>query len=161
GEQAAATADAGIVEQQMDLVRLLLLGELIAKTLEMILDRDVGDMRRHAQALRQLLHLAQPPGLGHRGFRDVAHRDVAALGHELPRELPSHARAATGDNSDLSSKFLHGTFGPPLVGVFLVAAPPTRSRAKCSSAASAGKSGSALPFAISYFGVRTIRLPRC
>ncbi|MGY4428442.1 hypothetical protein ACVWWO_000919 [Bradyrhizobium sp. F1.13.1] len=76
-------------------------------------------MGRDAQALRQLLDLAQPPGLGHRGFRDVAHRDIAALGDELPRKLASHSRAAAGDDGDLSCKILHGTFGPSLVGMFL------------------------------------------
>src|SRR6185295_3246261 len=60
GEQAAATADAGIVEQEMDLVGRLLLDQLIAKTLEMVLNRNVGDMRGDAQPLRQLFRLAQP-----------------------------------------------------------------------------------------------------
>src|SRR6516225_366307 len=127
----------------MDLVGLLLLGELVAKALEMVLYRDVGDMRRHAQALRQFLGLAEPLGLGHRGFRNIAHRDIAALGNELPGELAPHARAATGDDGDLSSKFLHGTSAPPLVGLFLRhwrAAPATR--AKCSSAATKRKSRS-------------------
>jgi hypothetical protein len=119
GEQAAAAADAGVVEQKVDPVGLLLLGELVAESLEMILDRDVGDMGRDALALRQLFELAQLLGLGHRGFRDVAHRDIAALGDELPRELASHSRAAAGDDGDLSCKILHGTFGPSLVGMFL------------------------------------------
>ena len=49
GEHAAAAADAGIVEQQMDPVGRLLLGELVTKALELVLDRDVGEwavMRR-------------------------------------------------------------------------------------------------------------------
>ncbi|MGY4488546.1 hypothetical protein ACVWWR_007737 [Bradyrhizobium sp. LM3.2] len=58
GEQAAAATDAGVVEQEMDPIGLLLLGELVAKSLQMILDRDVGDMGRDAQALRQFLDLA-------------------------------------------------------------------------------------------------------
>src|SRR5882762_9978588 len=65
GEQAAAAADAGIVEQQMDLVGRLLLDQLVAKTLEMSLDRDVGDMRGDAKALRQLFCLAHALGFGH------------------------------------------------------------------------------------------------
>ena len=108
GEQAAATADAGVVEQQMDLVGRLLLGQFIAKTLELVLDRDVGDMRGDAQPLRQLLHLAQPLGLGHRLGRHVAHRDIAAFRDKLARQFAAHARAASGDDGSLSGKILHG-----------------------------------------------------
>jgi hypothetical protein len=163
GEQAAAATDASIVEQQMDLVRHLLFGELVAEALEMILDRHVGDMRRDAQALRQLLDLAESLGLSHRGFRDVAHRDIAALGNELPGEFPPHARAATGDDGDLSSKFLHGTSAPPLIGMFLSSVrAPIGPRAKCSSASSTRKSGSARrrrsTFLISTRGVFVRRL---
>ena len=60
GEQAAAAADAGVVEQQMDPVGRLLLGQLVAKARQLVLDRDVGDMGGDAQALRQLFDLAQP-----------------------------------------------------------------------------------------------------
>src|ERR1035437_9294975 len=108
GEQAAAAADAGVVEQQMDLVGRLLLDDLIAEALELVLDRDVGDMGGDAQALRQFLDLAKPLGLRHRISGDIAHRDIAALGDQLTRELAPHARAAPGDNGDLSGKILHG-----------------------------------------------------
>ncbi len=91
----------------MDLVGRLLLDQLIAKTLEMVLDRDVGDMGGDAQALRQLFRLAQPLGLGHRLHRNVAHRDIAAFGDELAREFAAHARAASGDHGKLSGKILH------------------------------------------------------
>ena len=52
--------------------------------------------------------LAQPPGLRHRLGRDVAHRDIAAFGDELTRQLAPHARAASGDDGNLSGKILHG-----------------------------------------------------
>ena len=55
GEQTAAAADAGIIEQQVDLVGGLLLDDLVTEARQLILDRDVGDMRGDAQALRQLL----------------------------------------------------------------------------------------------------------
>src|SRR5216683_2708164 len=61
-----------------------------------------------AQALRQLFQLAKPLGFRHRSCRDIAHRDIAALGDELAREFAAHARAAPGDNGDLSGKILHG-----------------------------------------------------
>ena len=44
GEQAAAAADAGVVEQQMDLVGGLLLGDFVAEARELLLDRR---RRRH------------------------------------------------------------------------------------------------------------------
>ena len=53
-DDAATAADPGIVEQEMDLVGLLLLDQLVAKPLEVVLDRDVGDVGGDAQALRQL-----------------------------------------------------------------------------------------------------------
>jgi hypothetical protein len=65
GEQAAAATDAGIVEQEMDLAGRLLVDQFIAETDQLVLDRDVGDVGGDAQALRQPLHLAQPPGVGH------------------------------------------------------------------------------------------------
>jgi hypothetical protein len=108
GEQAAAAADAGIVEQQVDLVGGLLLAEFVAETGELILDRDVCDMGGDAKPLRQLFDLAEPPGFRHRLGRDVAHRDIAAFGDELARKLAAHARAAPGDDGDLSGKILHG-----------------------------------------------------
>ncbi|MGY4312482.1 hypothetical protein ACVWW1_001785 [Bradyrhizobium sp. JR3.5] len=125
GEQAAATADAGVVEQQMDLVGRLLLDQLIAKTLVVILDRDVGNVGGDSQALRQLLDLAEPLGLGHRLDRDVAHRDIASFSNELPRQLAPHARAATGDDGNLSGEILHVRSVPSLIlpaCLFLVSA---------------------------------------
>lgn len=107
GEQAASATDAGVVEQKMDLVGRLLLDQLVAKPLEMALYRNVGDVGGDAQPLRQPFDLAQPLGLGHRFRRDVAHRDVAAFGNQLARQLPAHPRAAPGDNGNLSSKILH------------------------------------------------------
>ena len=108
GEQAAATADTGVVEQKMDLVGRLLFRDFIAEALELVLDGDIGDMRGDAQALRQPFDLTKPFCFGHRVGRDVAHRDIAALGDELAREFATHARAAPGDDSDLSGKILHG-----------------------------------------------------
>src|SRR5216684_1676983 len=61
-----------------------------------------------AQALRHLFQLAKLLGFRHRICRNIAHRDIAALGDELARELAAHARAAPGDNGDLSGKILHG-----------------------------------------------------
>ena len=92
----------------MDLVGGLLLNQLVAKACELILDRDIRNMGGDAQPLRQSLLFAKPLGFRHRLGRDVAHGDIAALGDELARQLAAHARAASGDDGDLSGKILHG-----------------------------------------------------
>jgi hypothetical protein len=60
------------------------------------------------QALRQLLALAEPLGLGHGVGGDVADRDIAALSDELPGQLATHARTASGDDGAFSDEILHG-----------------------------------------------------
>ena len=65
GDHAAAAADAGVVEQQMDLVGVLLVGDLVAKPLHLGLVGDIGDVRGDAQALRQPRCFAQPFGFRH------------------------------------------------------------------------------------------------
>src|SRR2546429_7606473 len=93
----------------MDLVGGLLLNQLVAKACELILDRDIRNMGGDAQPLRQSLLFAKPLGFRHRLGRDVAHGDIAALGDELARQLAAHARAASGDDGDISGKIDHGT----------------------------------------------------
>jgi hypothetical protein len=107
GEQAAAAADAGIVEQQVDLVGFLLLRDFVAEAQQLVLNGYIGDMRGDAQALRQPFHLAKPLGFRHGAFGDVAHRHIAALGDQLAREFAAHARAAPGDDGDFSGKIFH------------------------------------------------------
>ena len=58
GEHAAAAADTGIVEEEMDLVGAVTLGDLVAKFLDLRRVGHVGEMRRDAQALRQPRGLA-------------------------------------------------------------------------------------------------------
>ena len=45
--------------------------------------------------------------------KDVAHRHVAAFGDQLANELPSHSRAATGDDCNPAGEILHDVV-PPL-----------------------------------------------
>src|ERR1700722_5033989 len=66
-------------------------------------------MRSDAQALRQLFHLAKPPGFRHRRGGDIADGDIAAFGNELPREFAAHACAAPGYDSDFSGEVLHAS----------------------------------------------------
>ena len=56
--------------------------------------------------------LAERLRLGHVLGRDVADRDVTALGGELPRELAAHARAAARDHGELASEVLHLVSSP-------------------------------------------------
>jgi hypothetical protein len=51
-EHAATAADTGIVEEEMDLVGAVTLGDLIAKPFDLRLIGHIGEMRRDPQALR-------------------------------------------------------------------------------------------------------------
>ena len=112
GEHAAAAADTGIVEEEMDLVGAVTLGDLVAKSLDLRLVGHIGEMRRDAQALRQPRRLAQPPRFRHPLFGDIAHRDIAGLRGQLADELAPHSRAAAGDDRDPAREILHPS--PPL-----------------------------------------------
>src|SRR5690349_10245959 len=61
---AAAAADTSVVEQQMDLVGLVTVGNLIAKPLDPRSVGDIGDVRCDAQPLRQSGCLAEPLRFG-------------------------------------------------------------------------------------------------
>src|ERR1044072_7906520 len=131
GEQAAAAANAGIVEQQMDLVGRLLLDQVVAKTLEMRLYRAVGKVGGDALSLLHFFGLADFFGFAHSLRGDVAHRDIAAFGDELTRQFAAHARAASGDDGKFSGEILHGGTDPSCqsLGKFLMARPvPGRPR---------------------------------
>src|SRR5215470_7027765 len=103
----------------MDFVGRLLLDQLVAEADVMLFDRDVGDVGGDARALRQLLSLTEPFGLRHGVSRDIAHRDIATLGDQLPRKLATHTRAASGDDGILSGEILHGRTRSFLVGNLL------------------------------------------
>jgi len=56
----ARKTDTSVVEQQVDLVGLVAVGNLVAKTLDLRPVGDIGDVRRDPQPLRQSRRLAQP-----------------------------------------------------------------------------------------------------
>ena len=91
----------------MDPVGVLTRRDLVAKPLDLRGVGHIGDMRRDAQALRQPARLAEPLGFRHRRGGEVAHRDVAAFGDQLPNQLPPHPRAAAGDDRDPAREILH------------------------------------------------------
>jgi len=107
GDHAAAATDTGIVEEEMNLIGAETLGDLVAKSLDLRCVGHLGEMRRGAQTLRQPRRLAQPPGFRHPLLGDIAHRDIACLGGQLADELPSHSRAAAGDDRDPAREILH------------------------------------------------------
>jgi hypothetical protein len=63
--------------------------------------------------LRQPVGLAEPLRFRHRVGKDIARRDIAALGDQLANELSPHPGAATGDDRDPSFEILHDVL-PPL-----------------------------------------------
>jgi hypothetical protein len=107
GNHAAAAADTGVVEQQVDLVGLVTVGYLVAKPLDLRPVGDIGDVRRDAQPLRQSRRLAEPLRFRQAGRRDVAHRDIAGFRHQLADQLAAHSAAAAGDYRDPPSEFGH------------------------------------------------------
>ena len=62
---------------------------VLAERHQLRLVRHVGHERRHGDTVRRV-RLGQQRRLGHVRRRHVAHRHAAALGGELPRQLPSH-----------------------------------------------------------------------
>ena len=109
GEHAAAPTDTGIVEEEMELVGAVTIGDIVAKSLDLRRLGHIGEMRGDPQALRQPRRLAQPPGFRHPFFRDVAHRNIASVGGQLTDELSPHSRAAAGDDRDPAREILHGS----------------------------------------------------
>ena len=111
-DQAAAAADAGVVEQEVDAVGILVPGDGIAEATNLDGIGDVGDVRGDALALAKPIGHTEPLCLLHRRGRDVAERDVAALRDQQPRQLATHSRAAAGDDRDPACKILHAPAPP-------------------------------------------------
>src|SRR6516162_9278646 len=107
GNHAAAAADTGVVEQQVDLVGLVTVGNLVAKALDLRPVGDIDDVRGDAQALRQSRRLAQPLRFRQAGRRDVAHRDIAGFRDQQADQLAAHAAAAAGDYRGPPREFGH------------------------------------------------------
>src|SRR6516225_9803583 len=107
GNHAAAAADTGVVEQQVDLVGLVTVGNLVAKALDLRPVGDIDDVRRDPQPLRQSRRLAQSLRFRQAGRRDVAHRDIAGFRHQLADQLAAHSAAAAGDYCGPPREFGH------------------------------------------------------
>ena len=107
GNHAAAAADTSVVEQQVDFVDLVTIGNLVAKPLDLLPVGDISDVRRDAQPLRQSRCLAEPLRFRQAGRRDVAHCDIAGFRHQLADQLAAHAAAAACDYRGPPREFGH------------------------------------------------------
>jgi hypothetical protein len=106
-DHAAAAADPGVVEEQMDLVGAVALCDFVPKPLHLRRVGHVGYMRGDAQSLRQSRRLAQPLRFGHSRRRDVAHRDVAGsslLQGGVPDLVAADAVLIDGSSTSLTKQ---------------------------------------------------------
>jgi hypothetical protein len=106
-KHAAAAADPGIVEQEMDLVGVVLTRDFVAEPVDLRLVRHIGEMGRDPQPLRYAGGLTEPLRLGHAVGRHVAHRHIASLGDEKAHKLPPHTRAAARHDRDPPRQVFH------------------------------------------------------
>ena len=104
--EAGAAADAGVVEQQIDVVRIVGALHGVAELLHGVLVRHVAVVGGDDAALRRLL-LAQALGFRQVVVQHVAGGHVAALRHQLPAQRPAHARAAARYHGQLAAEILH------------------------------------------------------
>ena len=105
--EAAAAADAGIVEEKVDVIALVIACDLRGEACDLILLADVGDVAGDPHALRHAVRFAQRDRFGHAVGEQVAHGDAGALGNELAHQLAAHAGATAGDHRQLSAEILH------------------------------------------------------
>src|SRR5262249_12116527 len=100
GDEAAAAADAGVAEHQVDVIAGVLLEQLIAEPQHLRLVGDVAGMSGDPDA-RGGARLGLSRGLRDGLPVDVARRDRASLLRQLADELTAHARAAAGYHREL------------------------------------------------------------
>ena len=105
GEQAAAAAQAGVVEQEMDVVGLVLLDDLVAEREDRLLRRDVAEVGGDPRVRRRFL--GHRPGLVELVGGEVACGDVASGRDQLQHQLAPHAARATRDDRQFSVEVLH------------------------------------------------------
>ena len=99
-EHGATTGDAGVVEQQMDVVGVEAVDDGVTERLEICFLRHVGHVGEYPHV--GCLLGDHRRGLGHRVGGEVAEGDVAAAGRKLSHELAAHAGAAAGDDRNLA-----------------------------------------------------------
>ena len=105
-DEAAATADARVVEKQVDVLGLERIADVVPEGGDLVLECHVAKGARDPGALPRLL-TRQLDSLGEVLLDDVAGRHVATLGDELPHQRAAHAGAAAGHDRDLAAEILH------------------------------------------------------
>ena len=106
-DEAEAAEDAGVGEDQVDVIAGVLLEQFVAEPLDLCLLGDVADMAGDLDAGRG----GRPRGgCGHRdGVRvQVAGGDRAALRGELADQLTADPRAPAGYHRELAGERVHG-----------------------------------------------------
>src|SRR5271166_5833964 len=98
-QQATAASDARVVEEQMNVIRIVGARDVVAERMDLRLVGYIREERRDTSAARSLC-LAKRLRLCHRLLRHVTHRNVSAFRAELSCELSSHSRSAPCDNSN-------------------------------------------------------------
>ena len=106
GHKTATAADAGVIEEQIDVLCLMLDHHLLAKGDQIGLFANVGHTGGDPRAGRRTGQ-AQLAGLRHRVGRQVADRDMHALCAELSGQRASNTGAAAGDDCDLIGFDVH------------------------------------------------------
>ena len=104
--EAGAAADAGVVEQQVDVVGVVFGLHRVAELGHLVFVRHVAVVDADDAPLRGNL-FAQPLRFGEVVVEHVAGGDVAAFGDQLPAERPPHARSAAGDHRQFAAEVLH------------------------------------------------------
>jgi hypothetical protein len=112
-DEAAAAADAGVAEDQVDVIAGMLGQQLVAEPQHLRLLGNVAGMAADPDGGRGA-HPRQGRGLRH-GIRvQVAGRDRASLCRQLADELTAHAGAAAGHHRELARERIHRP-APPLL----------------------------------------------
>src|SRR5690606_39198849 len=111
GDEAAATADAGVVEHEVDVVGGVAVDHLVAERDDLFLHRDVAEVVGHASATGGHVVGQRVRVLGGINVQ-IAERDRTAFTRELHDELAPHAAPAPGHHGQLPLERLHGRLLP-------------------------------------------------
>ena len=104
-DEAAAAADPGVVEQQVEVIGGVGLLDVARNAISCSSSATSATNAGHDRPSGASPRTGRR--LGHVRRRHVADRDVAALGGELPGQLPTHPRAATRDHRQLPREPFH------------------------------------------------------
>ena len=107
GDKAAAAADAGVVEQQVDVRAVVRRQHFGLEGQHVGLDADIDAGGVYAGAGRRIGQ-AQRAGFGQTGFGHIAQRQVHPDSAELLRQRAADAAAAAGDDGNLVGLDVHG-----------------------------------------------------